>query len=157
MRNINEYCNQISSIDEYCKQISINEYLSTKVKVNKISFPDIPKLDTIINFLKENNFIEVKYTNNAPQKDLEDMALTGHNAFMYMKNNHDDDEYWVRFCKSGRLSEENPIYFCRATNDGHIKSYDIGYIEYCERRIEDKKFHEYDEFVKTVNEFFGWG
>ena len=149
MRNINEYCDQISSIDEY---------LSTKVKVNKISFPDIPKLDTIIDFLKDNKFVEVKYADNkSPQKSLEDMTMNGHNAFMWLRNKSDDDEYWIRFCKSGRLSEENPIYFCRATGDGHRKSYDIAYIEYCERGVEDKQFHKYDEFVKSVNEFFGWG
>lgn len=132
------------------------EYLSTKVKVSK-GFPEVPKLEDILEFLKTNGFVEVKYVyNKSALKSLEDMAVNGHNAFTWLKNKDNDDEYWVRFCKSGKLSKENPVYFCRVTDDGHIKSSDIAYIEYCERGVEDKQFTKYDEFVKDVNEFFGW-
>lgn len=131
------------------------EYLSTKVKVSK-GFPEVPKLETILNFLKSNGFVEIQHTADmSPQKQMENDAMKGKDVFMYEKNMH-GDEYWIRFCKAGKLSNKNPIYFVRATTDGHIESEDIAYTEYIERGRVDFKFTDYNEFVETINKIFGW-
>jgi hypothetical protein len=111
----------------------ITEYLSTKVKSDKIygEFPHTPKFEDIINFLEDNKFEFVDVTEESPNS----LKTKTYGHFMdYLNNiakratipqyawqkNSDGKTYWVRFWKPGEFSKEdkNFVYYCTCNENG---------------------------------------
>lgn len=135
----------------------LTKYLSTKPNKVNYGFPRIPKLDTVIKFLNENEFVQIPYNKNSFYITLFDTNSTDKKRYMYAISSG-RTFYWLRFCKEGECSSENPIYFCRLTENGIPSSEkdDLGYIELIGRVGHDIKFNSYEEFCDEVDKNFEW-
>lgn len=125
-------------------------------------FPATPKLDDVIEFLKNEGFTELIYTNkiHSAQEELTNEAPKSETpVFMYAKSLF-EEYWWIRFCKQGKISTTNPIYCLFLTKDGTDlektgKKDQIGWIEYGDGK-EGDDINGYDNFCKTVNKHFDW-
>lgn len=101
--------------------IQITEYLSSKVKVKNIVFPDFPSKTEFVEFLKNSGFTELKKEEYKDvDKFVEEKALKSKTPVFYIENvlNIEGRAYWIRFCDCGRVDESyNPLLFCYLTDD----------------------------------------
>jgi len=138
---------------------TINEYISNKITNSDVlydGFPKTPKLQDVIDFLEDHGFIKMRSYDydHAFLDDIEDDRYIVQESTWHAKK-----EYWVRFCKAGKPSAKNPIYFCRLTETGKQVSDDddMAYVEYYfDNNGDDKTFENYKEFVDYVNTELNW-
>ena len=115
---------------EKISSMPIDEYLSTKVKSDKVygEFPHTPKFEDIINFLEDSKFEYIDATEECKKcKEymhfmdyLNNIAKRATHPQYTWQKNHDDKTYWLRFWKPGEISKEenNFIYYCTCDDDG---------------------------------------
>lgn len=102
-------------------------YLSNKIQHAEYidaSFPVDLNLKDLLMFFKQRKFKESKYskkmgtTQNGHFYCSEDLwaEISESNVPMFcLSNTNKTDKYsfWVRFANPGKVSEDNPVYFCR--------------------------------------------
>ena len=116
MKQLNEYVKQASNF--HFPHV-VNEYLSTKVAkpLKHGGFPDEPDKELIIAFLESqgfksptpnktrgwliNEFIDELLTSKTP------LYVTGAESPL------EPLSYWIRFGWPGKVTKDNPIFFCR--------------------------------------------
>ena len=141
---------------------TINEYISNKITNSYVlydGFPKTPKLQDVIDFLEDHDFIKMgSYDYDHPFLDNIENNRYFLQEASYPSYRH-GNEYWVRFCCAGKPSKTNLIYFCRLTKSGKQVSDDddMAYVErYFDNKADDIEFENYKEFVDYVNKEINW-
>lgn len=138
------------------------EFLSTrKEDIYMGRFPATPKLDDVLNFLKNEGFVQLNYDKiHSAQKQLTNEALNSKTPLFICEKSLFEEYWWIRFCNNGKLSSDNPIYCLFLTKDGTDlektgKKDSIGWIEYGDGG-EGDDVNGYDNFCNIVNKHFDW-
>ena len=121
MRRINEYLMQEPKVHS----AQLNEYLLSKTKTRSLEFPEKPITKQIIKFLEDSGFKDVSFAEDEDfnYDDLIERivneAENGDNPVFLVSSL---PSYTViRFAKNGSICKDNPIFLCRANDEGSDK------------------------------------
>lgn len=136
--------------------ITLKEFLDTKnVDFSKNGFPKTPDIDLIIQFLKENNFVELERDKiNFPTATGQLLSGTGR---------HDKNVYVcailgattnplgtaIYFCKQGEISSKNPIFYVRINKKDENCSF-------MRKSPDNHEFEDIKEFKREVDNCYGF-
>jgi hypothetical protein len=136
---------------------SLVEFLSTDVKLNE-GFPLSTKQDEIINFLKRNNFKHIILLDS--DSAFEKISTNNTTRVFMFGDGAFQQGIWIRFCDTGKITKENPVFECRASKDGKLIMKNRYYIEFPgpnENSLHDSiTIESIEEFKKIVDKHFGW-
>ena len=136
--------------------MTIKEYLLTKQKPKLAAmFPDVPDFDDIVDFLENNGFERIE---KCPEQigDLIKEIKSGKKYttdIFSSSTNSPKDCFFIAF-GDGEVSDKRPlfsmyIYKNNPHKNFYVENYDLGHTK-------DYRENEYKEFVKKINDTFGW-
>lgn len=132
------------------------QYLSTKPNSLKDQFPKTYKMSTIIDFLIKNGYKQVDsrlFDNlyEATEFMTKECKSGTYPAFIVSKKYYNNDHKWIRFWKGPEITNDNPIFFIKATDEGtkpdSVASTDFA-TEDKEGRVKD--IDNFDDFIKEI-------
>ena len=118
-------------------------------------FPDVPDFDDIVDFLENNGFERIE---KCPEQigDLIKEIKSGKKYttdIFSSSTNSPKDCFFIAF-GDGEVSDKRPlfsmyIYKNNPHKNFYVENYDLGHTK-------DYRENEYKEFVKKINDTFGW-
>lgn len=141
---------------------SITKYLSANPKQLSKRFPNIPKTDVIAHFLDSVGFKKIQYNKGSVVtiwKALSNEAKNGNYVYTIIETEVETENIFI-FCNKGKISPNNPYFYCFSTIDGSTPTYDLA-DETAAITIDNKmsclnSFYKFKDFAEYVNNFFEW-
>lgn len=150
---------------------TLNEYLNTNPNKNVYStFTKYIDFNATIKVLEANGFKEIDLKNKRYQEASQEMAVLAEKVnypiyYIYpniLKDQHDNDTTFIRFCKCGKITKDNPIYLLRFTLDNKVPYYDPSITKgFCtmiyfdeDHFLRETNLLTYENFLRETKNYF---
>lgn len=135
----------------------INEYLSAKIKINKLNLCETTDVEDFTSDLVKYGFEEIKYNNYGTMTGCFDAMQDSNTTKIFMKRIYDENntcDWWVRFCNVGELTKNNPMFFYARYKDG-TSLMAINYKKKDGPYMSEEYFDTFDQFEEKIRKVFG--